>query len=327
MSVFKSSSIAIIMALMIGGLLAGPMASSVSAATAPIATLTEFTGEVIVKSKGSWGGTPTAGMPLFPNDQLATREGTATVTFTDGGVMNLNRNTNTIIEQWEEDKGTTGKIAKVKRRIMLFLGKLGFRSGSLGSNTMLATPTAVCGLRGTAGMLSIAADGTPMITFTEGGRSYTLGELIDGVAEDVPTETASYNAVQWASFAANAAAAVAAQAGAQAAAAPADSPEAAALQALAAYQAAQAAIAAGNAVLAVAQTLTGGNPDPAIVSQYEAIIGPTNQALIDGQAALDAAIAKLEELGIPIPEEPAPFIQAPTFDVDPEPDLAPASPA
>ena len=319
MSAVRYKSVLIAVSLLC--LLSFFFAGTVMAASSPVATFTEVTGEVIVKSRGSWSGGATVGMSLYADDQVATRKGAATLTFNDGSVMSLEANSNTIIEQWEEKKGIGQKVASVKRRIMLFLGKLRFKTGSLGSSTSLATPTAVCGLRGTAGTLSLAADGTPMITFTEGGRSFTIGELIDGVAEDVPTETASYNPVQWASFAANAAAQVASQAAAQAASVPTDSPEAAALQALAAYQAAQASIAAGNAVLAVAQTLAQSNPDPTIVGKYDAIIGPTNQAIMDGQAALDAATAQLEALGIPIPDEPAPFIEAPTFDVDPEPSI------
>ncbi|MBI9087281.1 MAG: FecR domain-containing protein [Desulfobacterales bacterium] len=311
----------IIVAILIVCLVAGPAAGIAKAASQPIAKLTEFTGDLIVRSQRAWGKTPQIGMSLFSDDQIATREGEATVVFDDGSVLNIGRNTNAIIEQIEEKKGVEKKVSFFKRRFVLLLGKLGFKTGSLGSNTNLSTPTAVCGLRGTAGTLSLAEDGTPMITFTEGGRSFTLGELIDGVAEDVPTETASYNPLQWASFATNAVAAVAIQAGAQAAAAPADSPEAAGAQALANYWAARAALDTANLVKLISKTLADNNPDPTVVEKYTAQLAAADAAALLAQEAVARTIEELERLEIPIPEDPAPFILGPTFDVDPEPSL------
>ena len=153
-----------------------------------VARLTDFSGTVFIRGQGSWGVKPQKDLPLYSNDRVVTRVGKATITFNDGAVIEVRSNTNLQIEEREEEEGIVKKVKIVKRKLRLLLGKLLFRTRRSKKKTILQTPTAVCGLRGTAGILSIGADGSAYIQFTEGGidTTYTLGEFISGVATDVP---------------------------------------------------------------------------------------------------------------------------------------------
>ena len=165
-----------------------------------VAKLTQFSGIVIVQSRGDWGVKPENDLPLYSNDKVVTRTGTALVTFNDGAVVEIKANSNLLIEEQEKKEGLT-------RNLRLLLGKISFRTG-IGSKfqTNLQTPTSVAGLRGTAGILSIGIDGKSYVQFTEGGTKYTVGDFISGVAKDVPKEIADLNPAQRAAFVATAAA-------------------------------------------------------------------------------------------------------------------------
>ena len=58
----------------------------------PIATLTDFSGTVLIKSRGEWGVEPTENLPLYSQDKVVTRVGIATITFTDGAVLEIKSN-------------------------------------------------------------------------------------------------------------------------------------------------------------------------------------------------------------------------------------------
>ncbi|MBW1913180.1 MAG: FecR domain-containing protein [Deltaproteobacteria bacterium] len=196
--------------------------------------LTDFSGTVMVKSQGSWGVKIKTGLPLYSDDKVVTRAGTATVTFTDGAVMELKANSNLLIKEQEEEKGFFRKVKFTQRRLRLLVGKLIFKTGRASkTKTNFETATMVCGLRGTAG--------TAYIQFSDGGTSFTIGDLISGVAEDVPAEIANLNPAQVAAFIATAAADQAQKAAAMAQET-AGTPEAQQAQAQAAYTAAQAAL-------------------------------------------------------------------------------------
>jgi hypothetical protein len=65
----------------------------------PIARLADFSGTVLVKSQGSWGVKPVKDLPLYSMDKLVTRIGTATIVFNDGGTVNINNNSNLLINE------------------------------------------------------------------------------------------------------------------------------------------------------------------------------------------------------------------------------------
>ena len=171
----------------------------------PIAKLAEFSGTVLVKSQGSWGVTPAKGLPLYSMDKLVTRIGNATIVFNDGATVSIKNNSNMLITEQEKTKGV---VKVIERHIMLFLGKLNFKTAKPGKTnveTRFETTKAVIGIRGTAGILSIGPDGKTYIYFSEGEAKYILGDFIRGIAKDVRVALADQSPAQRATFVAKAA--------------------------------------------------------------------------------------------------------------------------
>lgn len=171
----------------------------------PIAHLTHFTGTVLIKNQSSWGD-PAKNLPLYSMDKVVTRVGTAVITFADGAVVEIKNNTNLLIQEMEKEEGLMKKAKIVQRRIILFLGKMFFKTGKGNVQTQFETEKSVIGIRGTAGVLSIGSDGQIYIEFTEGDAKFTVGDLILGkVAKDVPTEVIDQALIQKAAYMAHAA--------------------------------------------------------------------------------------------------------------------------
>ncbi|MFC1867045.1 magnesium transporter MgtE N-terminal domain-containing protein [Thermodesulfobacteriota bacterium] len=251
-----------------------------------VATLTEFSGKVMIKSQGSWGVKPKKGLLLYSEDKVVTRIGLATITFNDGAVMEIKANSNLLIkESEEENKGVGERIKVVKRSLRLLLGKMFFRTGrGSKTKTSLETATMVCGLRGTAGTLSIGAGGQTFIQFTS-GEGDTVGNFISGIAEDVPSELANLNPAQRAAFVAAAAAAQAAQAA-----------ELAAGDADMALAGAQAAEAAAQEAKAAAEAMLN---NPVLAAEAAAAIAAADEAILAAQAAKQQAIDEGAKQGAP----------------------------
>lgn len=282
-----------------------------------VARLTEFSGTVLIKSQGSWGLEPQKDFLLYSDDKVVTRTGKATITFNDGMIIKLSSNSNLLIMEQEEEKGFFKKVRYINRHLRLLLGKMSFVTGVTGilkTETTFETATAVCGIRGTAGTLSIGADGQNYIQFTEGGAKILLGDFITGVAEDVPTELADKNPAQRAVFVAKAAADQAIKAAKQIETGEITKAQGALIKA-------QAAEAASREVK-IQATIMLRNPDPDVVDQ-------ANQAIDKADDAIEKAIETQEKAidagavpGIPEPAEPF-EPEAPGFDipVDEEPPI------
>jgi len=276
-----------------------------------IAKLTSYSGTVLLKSHGDWGVKPEKDLPLYSDDKVVTKAGIATITFDDGAVMDLKANSNLLIRETEEG-GVGGGVAAAKRQLRLLLGKMMFRSGKgTNVNTTLETTTLVCGLRGTAGTLSIDAAGQSYIQFTEGGGD-TVGNFISGVASDVPSELANLNPAQKAAFVAAAAADQAAQASAKLATGEVKDADAALAGAQAAEAAAQEAKAAAETMLS--------NPDATIRTEAAAAITAADAAIEAAKAveqqAIDAGAAAVPVTG-PTTTETTTTSETVGFDVKP----------
>ncbi len=144
----------------------------------PVGKLTDFSGAVIIKSKGSWAAKPTLNQPLYSSDKVVTQLGKATIVFNDGLVIKVANNSNLLIKEQVEKK-------TVKRRLRLILGKLSFKTGKSKNKreTIFETPTAVCAIRGTAGTLSVEwkggqIQGKGTSTFADGSKY--VGEFKNG---------------------------------------------------------------------------------------------------------------------------------------------------
>jgi hypothetical protein len=171
-----------------------------------IARLSDYSGKVLIKNQGVWAVQPTKNLPLYSRDKVVTRIGNATITFNDGAVLEIKNNSNLLIMEREEETGVLRKVKTMQRRILLLIGKMLFKTGAAKGETQFNTATTVAGIRGTALILSIAADSTVYIRFTEGREAYFIGDLQDGVPDDVPAELADQNPVQRAAYRADAAA-------------------------------------------------------------------------------------------------------------------------
>jgi hypothetical protein len=172
----------------------------------PVAVLAELSGTVLINSHGSWGVKPEVNLPLYSGDRVVTRVGSVKVLFKDGAVLDIQKNSNLIIQEREQTQKVVQKVNYIERRVLLFLGKLNFKTGKSNIETRFETTKAVIGIRGTAGTLSIGPDGKTYILFTEGGAKYLIGDFIKGVAPEVRVELAEQNPIQRAAFLAKAAA-------------------------------------------------------------------------------------------------------------------------
>ncbi len=254
---------------------AAAMALQSGAAENPSAKLAEFSGVVLIKNSGSWGVKPEIGLQLYSGDKVVTKTGRAVIKFSDGAVMKLSPNSNLLIQEQKEFT-VRGAVKSVKRRLRLLIGKMSFKSGEGSSvKTDLETSTMVCGLRGTAGILSIDAAGQTYLTFTEGGGD-TVGSFIAGEAADVPFEIARLHPAQRAAFVANLAALQAADAVRRLEAGEITDADAELAMVNALEAAALEAKAAAEAMLV--------NPDPAV-----------HREVLDAINAADAAIEKAEK--------------------------------
>jgi hypothetical protein len=171
----------------------------------PIAHLTNFTGTVLINSRGSWGVKPEKNFPLYSMDKIVTRVGTAVITFADGAVIEIRNNSNLLINEMEKEEGLIKKVKIVQRRLLLFIGKMFFKTGTGQVQTQFETEKTVIGIRGTAGVLSIGPDGEIYIEFSEGHEKFTVGDIIKGIAKDVSKELVDQNPIQKAAYLANAA--------------------------------------------------------------------------------------------------------------------------
>lgn len=246
-----------------------------------VARLTSFSGTVLIKSRGDWGVKPEAGLPLYSDDKVVTKMGIATITFDDGAVIEIKANSNLLIRESEES-GISKQVGAAKRQLRLILGKILFRSGKGTSvNTSLETTTMVCGLRGTAGTLSIDASGQTYLQFTEGGGD-TIGNFISGIATDVAPELANLNAVQRAGFVAAAAADQAKRTAEKLASGEIKNADAALASANAAEAAANEAYTAAEAMLT--------NPDEDIRNEARAAMAAAQEAINAAKEAQQRAI-------------------------------------
>jgi len=142
------SKTALILTFLCLGLFAA--VASTHAAT-PIAKITQFKGEVLIVSGEQLSKVTSVGQPINDGDSVQTGNGEAHIAFNDGAMMTIRPYTNTLIQEAEEQGGWfLFKTKDLVRRITCQVGNLWFKSGASGRKNYLQSPTAVCGLRGSA---------------------------------------------------------------------------------------------------------------------------------------------------------------------------------
>jgi hypothetical protein len=126
------------------------LAASSNAAT-PVAKITQFKGEVLIVSGDQISMVTSAGHRINDGDSVQTKNGEAQITFNDGALMTIRPYTSTVVQETQEEKGWfLFKAKDLVRRITCQVGNLWFKSGTSGTKNYLQSPTAVCGLRGSA---------------------------------------------------------------------------------------------------------------------------------------------------------------------------------
>ncbi|MBI9076726.1 MAG: hypothetical protein JEZ02_15065 [Desulfatibacillum sp.] len=163
----------------------------------PIGTVTEFSGEVLLRSQGIWGGEMVAGLPVFSGDKIVTTDGTVEVAFKDGSRLMLCRYSALELKQWTRRGLPIIQSDLTRRRFTLYMGKMWIETDYRLMRSEIATPPMVSGLREDSGTTRIAAlvsvnqKGEAFLSFDEGDRSFTIGPWKAGVADNVPPREAT----------------------------------------------------------------------------------------------------------------------------------------
>ncbi len=142
-----------------------------------IARLDGFRGEVLVKSLGSWGVAPQQEMPLYTGDKIFTENGTGTILFHDGSVLDIQPNSVIrVVEHGEKDVR--------ERDIRVLLGKVRYKSGKTSKTKVkLISPMMLAGLTRTE--VWFGTDGTRTYLKQVSGSSEKIGDIISGDVPDI----------------------------------------------------------------------------------------------------------------------------------------------
>ncbi|MCP3875550.1 MAG: hypothetical protein GY699_20645 [Desulfobacteraceae bacterium] len=142
----------------------------------PIASLKEFSGEVMIKNVGKWIQ-PEKDLPLYSGAKIVTKQGTATVLFNDGATMHVDVFSSIrAIEQIEKITSVSDEPARL-RRIRIMMGRSKYEEQPAnGRKTKIELPTAVAALRGTGGWFGADETGESVGKLYEGNME-TFGEF------------------------------------------------------------------------------------------------------------------------------------------------------
>ena len=160
-------------------------------AESSIGAISSFSGEVLVRTQGAWGGKPVPGLPLFSGDKVVAVDGTAELSFLDGTRLVMCRSSVLEIKQWTDKGLPIIKSDLTRRRFTLFMGKIWIDTDYDKMRTEVATPSLTVGLRGDDGdsgisvIVSIDKSGDNYLSFDQGARGFTLGEWEPGIADNL----------------------------------------------------------------------------------------------------------------------------------------------
>lgn len=165
----------------------------------PYATITDFTGTVIVRSQvsppsGEWRQVKELNYPLFKGDEIKTDTGTVEITFvSDGSIISLEEETEISLDEVPKQRIILGVLSEefIRRTIQVVRGTL---SGTIKERkdviTEFETPTVVAGVRGTeltfsrdptTGRIRVSSPEGSVDIYTTDGK--TLIPLTDGEVE------------------------------------------------------------------------------------------------------------------------------------------------
>ena len=186
----KTRCIHMLAMLIVGAFILGLAAP----ATAAIAKIVKFNGEVVVKSGEGLNRVTAPGALLENGDLIQTKQGEAEILFNDGAVMRINPFSSTMLQEREEEgRFLFFKTKTAVRRITCLVGKFFFQSGVSGTKNYLQTPTAVAGIRGSSADFGFDSLNTYLNIYT--GDAAVVGSIIRGLFTNPGVSAAQKSAV------------------------------------------------------------------------------------------------------------------------------------
>ena len=181
----KRPAVTAAVAVFAGILLCWTAMASAAAAPAPgktgaaVAKIVAMDGEVILQSGGDIIPAK-VNMAVKDGDFVLTKQGSAQVVFNDGAELKVFPFSNAQIVQRQEKTGFFSRTTQLSRRITSYVGKMWFKSGSSVSRNFLQTPTAVCGLRGSAADFGYDPATLNSMLNMYSGQAQVVGNVVRG---------------------------------------------------------------------------------------------------------------------------------------------------
>ena len=141
-----------------------------------VGKITRVKGEVRLKSDkrvqaGKWLRVKKGGVRVFSGDEIRTLVGEAELTFNDGSVIKVKRNTHFMVEERSTKKSFFSFVSPgtINRNIKVFIGSLWAKiTPKKGKWTSFESKSAVAGIRGTTVSLSVDSSGNMQFECDEG---------------------------------------------------------------------------------------------------------------------------------------------------------------
>ncbi len=167
----------------------------VLAAPQEIASLKEFSGEVMIKNAETWTQ-PEKGLLLYSGAKIVTKQGTALVTFNDGATMYVDAFSSIrVMDQMKNLISGSDKPVRL-RSIRIMLGRTKYEEQpDKGRKTEIQMPTAVAALRGTGGWFGADETGESQGTLYDGNMN-TFGVFKEMVPK-ILTFAQALNSPTW----------------------------------------------------------------------------------------------------------------------------------
>ena len=152
------------------------ISSSAFAADKYVGKITRIKGEIRLKSdkriqSGKWLRVKRAGVRIFNGDEIRSLAGETEITFNDGSVLKIKKNTHFKVEERLTKKSFFSFVSRntINRNIKVFFGSLWAKVvPKKGKWTSFESKSAVAGIRGTTVSLSVDSDGNMQFKCDEG---------------------------------------------------------------------------------------------------------------------------------------------------------------
>jgi hypothetical protein len=157
----------------------------------PIATVSDFSGDMLLLSKPNITKLSEPGVLVNSMDLVMTRVGTARIRFSDGAELELTGHTVVLIQEQMEKQSRPEEKKGLVRRITTFVGKIRFRSGASEIRNCIQTSTSICVLIGSEAEMS--NDNVTSYLQMLNGQAGILGNFVQGYREPPGLSPASKN--------------------------------------------------------------------------------------------------------------------------------------